>query len=310
MKHTRAMRQASRRPAGGFTLSDVVTILVVILGLLLLASVIRPAYQRERRHEVRRLCGANLMELGKAMVAYANDYDGVLPAAGSRGTIWGPGLSDWSAGRRDDAFGFDANGTGGEATISSSLYMLVRSGQVPPELFICPRDKGAAVFRPEKYTVGTKTLDGMWDFGPDPARHCSYSYHMPYSQHVLTTSASPMKAVAADRNPWIDGPRQKAEQFSLFKPDIAPFNGTTEEGCRGNSLVHRTTVSQQDGQNVLFLDGHVEFARRAFCGLEDDNIYTSWDGNDKPRGKPPEPYGRQPADARDSLLLNDPPLRR
>jgi prepilin-type processing-associated H-X9-DG protein len=116
-------------------------------------------------------------------------------------------------------------------------------------------------------------------------------------------------AVAADRNPWVDGPRQKAAQFASFKPDIPPFKGTSEEGLQGNSLVHRTRRGP-DGQNVLYLDGHVEFARRAFCGLADDNAYTSWDGRDRARGIPPEPYKSQPADEHDSLLVNDPPRGR
>jgi prepilin-type processing-associated H-X9-DG protein len=311
MKHTRAMRQPPLRySAGGFTLFDVLTILVVILALLLLVGVIWPAYQRARILDIRRQCGMNLMEIGEAMIAYASDYDGIFPMAGSKGTIWGPGLADWRAETCDAAFGFDPNGTGGAATISSSLYLLVRSGQASPDLFVCPKDRGTAVFRPGKHQVSAKGLTGVWDFGPDPARHCSYSYHMPYSRNALTTSSPPGVVVAADRSPWIDGPRQKAAEFSRFKPDIAPFKGTPEEGQRGNSLTHRIMGHHPDGQNVFFLDGHVQFARRAFCGLEDDNIYTAWDGEDRARGTLPKPYESQPGDARDSLLLNDPPLRR
>jgi prepilin-type processing-associated H-X9-DG protein len=115
-------------------------------------------------------------------------------------------------------------------------------------------------------------------------------------------------AVAADRNPWIDGPRQKAADFSSFKPDLAPFKGTSEEACEGNTQTHRTRLHRYDGQNVLYLDGHVNFEMRAFYGYEDDNVYTSWDGSDKARGVPPVPYKSQPASDRDSLLVNDPPL--
>ncbi len=306
MRHARSRRHVPiGYRAGGFTRADVVTTLVVVIGILLLASILWPAYQKERRRAYRDLCRANLSEIGKAMIAYANDHDGILPVAGGQGTVWGPGLADWKAESRAAAFGFDPNGAGGEATIGSSLYLLVRSGQVSPDLFLCPKDKGTTAFQPETYGASTKGVTGVWDFGPDPARHCSYAYHMPYSGHVLTTEASPGVAMMADRNPWIDGPRQEVEEFSSFKPDIAPFNGTPEDACRGNASVH-----MRDGQNVLFLDGHVEFAMRAFCGLEDDNIYTSWEGKDKVRGTPPKPYQSQSADALDSLLLNDPPLKR
>jgi prepilin-type processing-associated H-X9-DG protein len=107
-------------------------------------------------------------------------------------------------------------------------------------------------------------------------------------------------AVAADRNPWIDSPSVKAADFSGFRPEIAPFNGTSEQAKRGNTLRH-----EGEGQNVLFLDCHVDFEKRPYCGLDDDNIYTSWDGQDRTRGVPPK-LGSVPADARDSLLVNDP----
>ena len=55
----------------------------------------------------------------------------------------------------------------------------------------------------------------------------------------------------------------------------------------------------------MFLDTHVEFQKRAFCGVDDDNIYTSWNGQDKARGIPPK-LGSVPTDAKDSLLVNDP----
>ncbi len=60
---------------------------------------------------------------------------------------------------------------------------------------------------------------------------------------------------------------------------------------------------------MLFLDMHVQFTLRPYCGVEDDNIYTSWDGKGTVRGKPPK-LGSQPADAKDSLLVNDPPAAR
>jgi len=307
MKHTKAnsrlLCESSRR---GLTRADVVITSVVVVVLVCLSvCILSPVLRNVAMMKARLRCSTNLAEIGKAMLSYASDYDGVLPVAGGPGTVWGPGLEDWRADSREEVFGFDSNGTGGAATVSSSLYLLVRYAGLSPELFICSRDKGTTRFQAEKYGLDTEKLAALWDFGPDPACHCSYAYHMPYSQFHLTTSTGPDVAVAADRNPWMDGPQCRAAGFSRFKPDLTPFNATTEEARLGNSLVH-----ESDGQNVLFLDSHVEFARRAFCGLEDDNVYTSWDSKDKARGVPPKPYQSQPASARDSLLLNDPPLKR
>ncbi len=74
----------------------------------------------------------------------------------------------------------------------------------------------------------------------------------------------------------------------------------------GNASAHRGWANRKDGQNVLFLDMHVAYEKRSYCGVADDNIYTSWVGADKMRGQSPK-LGSQPADARDSLLVNDPP---
>jgi hypothetical protein len=250
-------------------------------------------------------CGANLSGMGKAMLIYANDYGDRFPIAGGDGTVWGLGLGDWMADKSAEAFGLDSNGAGGQATISSSLYLLVRSGELSPDLFVCRGDRRIRAFQPRKYGVSSDGLTDLWDFGPNPARHCSYAYHMPYGRYALTTSSEPGRAVAADRNLWIDAPRQKAADFSLFQPDIASFSGTAEDARQGNTRAHR-----RDGQNVLFLDSHVEFAKRAYASLRDDNVYTTWDGTDAIRGTPPKPYGSQPANEFDSLLVNDPPLGR
>ncbi|UCD52362.1 MAG: hypothetical protein JSW27_06935 [Phycisphaerales bacterium] len=223
----------------GATRADVVVLLLVVCGLLsMFFCLLLPAYQREWRHENRRLCGANLSEIGKAMAIYADNYDGALPVAGGQGTVWGPGLNHWKADNRADAFGLDPNGTGGAATVSASLYLLVWYTEVSPELFVCRKDKGTAAFRPEKYGVGAEKLKSLWDFGPDPARHCSYAYHMPYSSYRLTTSSEGNMAVAADRNPWIEGPREKAREFSLFKPDLLSSSGTAEQALQGHTGSH------------------------------------------------------------------------
>jgi len=173
-----------------------------------------------------------------------------------------------------------------------------------PKSFVCPVDRRTRAFRPEKFGIGNKRLGDLWDFGPDPAKHCSYAYQMVYSPYRMTIAAEPGFAIAADRNPWMDGPAGKAGEFSNFMPDLPGFRGTAEQARLGNASAH-----QRDGQNVLFLDMHANFEKRSYCGVEDDNIYTSWDGEDKVRSKPPK-LGSQPAGAKDSLLVNDPPLPR
>lgn len=270
-------------PLGGFA----------VLVVLATISEVKTSYRMS--------CGTNLSEIGKAMLIYANDYDGRLPVAGGDGTVWGPQLEDWAAEERSDAFGLGPDGAGGQATISSSLYLLVRYMELPLERFVCREDRRVRPFDPNEYPAAHGRAPAVWDFGPDPVRHCSYAYHLPYASHALTTTSEPGMAVAADRNPWIDGPFWDATDFSRFEPAPPLSDGTMQQARYGNSIPHKL-----DGQNVLFLDSHVEFARQSCCGLEDENIYTRWNEGDKWRGTPPEPYDSTPADERDSLLVNDP----
>jgi len=249
-------------------------------------------------------CGTNLSSIGKAMLIYANDYDDELPRAGGPGTRWTGHTPAWDATDRFTAFGLSKEGTGGTATVSSSLYLLVKYSEVTSKRFICKQDNGIKEFKPSWFRMRGKKLTDFWDFGSDPARHCSYSYHNPYGKYFLTKKSERGMAVVADRNPWMGAPGHKAKDFARFMPHIPPYKGTMKQSRHGNTWSH-----QEDGQNVLFLDTYVNFEKRTYCGVDDDNIYTYWAGEDKVRGKPPV-VGSEPADKLDSLLVNDPPITR
>jgi prepilin-type N-terminal cleavage/methylation domain-containing protein len=290
----------------GFTL---VELLVVIAIIALLMGILMPALARVRQIAFRMTCGTNLSGIGKAMLIYSNDYDDELPRAGGRGTEWG-GSVDWDAATRFAAYGLDAGGTGGKATITSSFYLLVKYAEVTPKSFVCKADSGTTEFNLADYPDRDAIVDELikaWDFGggsgDDAARyHCSYSYHHPYSVYALTSSSEPGMAVASDRNPWIKPLGGEAKNFSLFKPDIQPWNGTSDDAKYGNAVAH-----QEDGQQVLFMDMHVDFEKRPYCAVEDDNIYTFLAGLLGPPqlGTPPTVYVSEPGHRKDSLLVND-----
>ncbi len=249
----------------------------------------------------RMVCGSNLSGIGRAMLIYANDWDNCFPRAGGTDTIWQTKLNNWQADNRIDAFGLRPDGTGGSATISSSLYLLVKYAEVMPKSFICNKDTKSTEFKPAKYGARRKKLTDFWDFGPNPTKHCSYSYHMCYGPYPLnTTSSDAGMAVAADRNPWLD----PYTDTTGFRWDDKTKTGGRENIRRyqkGNSGLH-----QREGQNVLFVDTHVYFEKQPFCGVNQDNIYTYWNGSDVRQGAPPT-LKSQPADRLDSLLVNDPP---
>ncbi len=277
----------------GFTL---VELLVVIAIIALLMGILMPALARVRQIAFRMVCGTNLSGIGKAMLIYSNDYDDEMPRAGGRNSTWSGQVTDWLALNRFNAYGLAADGSGGQATISSCFYLLVKYAEVTPKSFICKGDSGTTEFKPADQGAGDRELIDLWDFGTDPREHCSYSYHMPFGLYALTTASEPGLAVAADRNPYIASPSAEAKEFpGLFNPD-----GGTEAIKAGNATQH-----QEDGQNVLFLDNHVGFEKRPFCGVNDDNIWTFWDGGDVRIGGMPVVFGSEPQDRTDTLLVND-----
>lgn len=275
-------------------------VLFLPLVFIFLTMVLVSALRQPREIAFRMTCSKNLSAVGKAIMIYDGSGDGLLPRAGGPASTWAARIPNWRGKDRFEAYGMDRSGVGGQASVSASLYLPVKYSCAPPKWFLCPAEESSSEFRPSLYGVADEDLIDLWDFGPNPPQHCSYAYGAPYGPGERTAFGPPGMPIVADRNPWIDASFAPAGDFSLFKPDIRPFNGKERQARHGNTFSH-----QGDGQNVLFLDSHVEFVKRPWCGFDNDNIYTSWDGEDKIRGTPPE-VGSIPAGRTDSLLVNDP----
>jgi hypothetical protein len=279
----------------------VIGIVVPAAVCLLFIGIMLLALAKVRQTAFRMTCGTNLSGIGKAMIIYSNDYQDQFPRAGGRNSLWGgSGSVVWNARNRFQAYQMSADGAGGSATISSCFYLLTKYAEVTPKSFICKGDSRTREFRLSDYQQPDLQLIDLWDFGPVPAKHCSYTYHMPFGLYALTTSFLPGMAVAADRSPWLPSPAASAKTMAQFNP-----TGTNiDQQKYGNSISH-----QEDGQNVLFVDSHVYFEKRSYCAIKDDNIYTFWDGGDIRRGGTPVVGSSQPMDRKDSFLVHDPPAQ-
>ena len=287
--------EASGGKITGEKLSDAAILLPIFTFFL---TIFLTGLQLQRKIAFRIVCGSNVSNIGKQMLIYANDYDDKFPFIGNQGMSWGTSVN-WDAATRQEAYGINDDGTGGSATISSSLYLLIKYMDVTPKSFICRGDKKMSEFRPEDYGVTGKSLTDFWDFGPEPWKHNSFSYQMPFGTNILTTSNEPGIAIMADRNPWMASRGWKVKDFNTFNPD-----GEKADIQKGNTPTHAN-----EGQNVMYLDSHVNFEVSPLCGINEDNIYTSWNGSDIRKGTKPV-FGSSPSSEKDSLLVNDSPVKK
>jgi prepilin-type N-terminal cleavage/methylation domain-containing protein len=257
----------------GFTLIE---LLVVIAIVALLMSILMPALSKARQLAQRLVCGSNLAGIGKAMVVYASDNEDEYPRAGGPGVYWSDTgkLYDFDAATLAGAF------QDGKATVTSSLFLLIKYAKVTPGQFYCRGDDGAMAYK-ISYTKRTwiKDVRLVWDFGDagatkwiPPGGFCSYSYHMPYvDEEGLSFSIidifNPGSPVCADRNPFLD------------------------KNAMGAVVGDNSANHQGKGQNVLFKDTSVSFQKVPTCGIRDDNIYTYGDVD----GSGGDPAGMRPA---------------
>ena len=234
----------------GTTRLDV--LVLVLCFWFVIFVIIMPGLERSHHSADREKCASNLRQIGQALMLYAQENHGQLPR-----TRWDqadPQVRAFTNPYAADPFG--ANGPLPN-DVTASFYLLMRTQQLNPEVFVCPSPD-----RPVRGYPGTTRPSSLSNF-PN-ASHLTYSFANPYCSAAVADAGfrwdngmNPEFVMAGDWNPGAP-----ALKVNLGSDEEHMAEAATRNHWRGI------------GQNLLFAEGHVECVVNPFVGVARDNVYT------------------------------------
>jgi prepilin-type processing-associated H-X9-DG protein len=260
------------------------TAVLVTLPLYWLADAARAGFLGR---STRMACANNLKQIGMACLAYAADNQQQFPTAYSKDSaawndVGNTRTDQQNPAKKEAKAGGKAADLGANVAIQSNtagLWLLLKAGLIDkPDTFLCPES--------------VQKADAVADVAPfrdfRGEGFCSYSYQNTLSlpdgngrRYVLTVAASTGLAIAADANPmrrdfWSKAPGGGAADGATDKQLVAKptFSGLGQDGeIMADPWDLNSPNHGFKGQNVLYLDGHVEFTTHPYCGYQYDNLW-------------------------------------
>ncbi len=260
-------RSSPVRRTKGFTLVE----LLVVIGIIaLLISILLPSLNKARETANRAKCASNLHQIGLAILLYQQDNKQLYPRTIQAVTTDGTEAPTWGS-NADSAPMATADPFVQPSQMSANDVSALAVPPAPQRADRVARSSSARAATPRSGTsaaVPTRPRTGSTGTRhhheepelqlPGPVRRTtavSYGWNLKNPDSTY--------AIAADINPG------KSAPSGTLNPTIVSTNAPNSQMRYGNSQNH-----DQDGQNVLFGDGHADWQTNPFCGTQHDNIYT------------------------------------